>query len=176
MEPGEPKEQLRTYSVEFDKSHFGEQEFPQHWIDEEIGRGNKRFLLPGALNKWVAKICNENNINLKDEHKPDFFYYLMEIAGNAMENVGKGKIEITISDNGFSAVVTDEGKGFEGDINNNIKKGHGLDQIISYSTDFLIESNGKKFEKKEGKEELIESLDTDVSEGTRITFSKIFKK
>jgi len=128
----------------------------------------------GALNDWWQKICTESGLNLNSKELKKIDYYLLEIARNAFENIGSGEIKVIFEPKKATIIITDHGHGFENP-NEDIQLGHGLHQVKKYADEFIIESNGAKFTKIPKRKKLVKTEDTDIMQGSKITFIKNFE-
>ncbi|HAU39495.1 MAG: hypothetical protein UV80_C0008G0028 [Candidatus Peregrinibacteria bacterium GW2011_GWF2_43_17] len=157
-----PEHGPSMHCVDFERSRFGDQQIDTrryyHWI-------------PGAVNTWWSQICLENGFDPQKKRLQLMAYYLIEIAKNTFENVGSGEIKVTFEPAKITIVVTDQGTGFENP-NEDMIPNHGLDQVKRYADTFTIETNGRKFTKVKGRRELVETTDTNIRQGSKITFSK----
>lgn len=164
-----------TYSVSFDRD--------QETFDGEklkIDETSKMFWkdlgiawVPGHINKWWEQICKKNGIEPHDQKFKNVDYYLVELARNAFEDAGHGEIKVTFEPTRVIVTISDHGPGFNP--NQVIKLGHGIDLAVRFADEFMIETNGTKYVKREGTENFTTSSDTDVQQGVRITFVKNFK-
>jgi anti-sigma regulatory factor (Ser/Thr protein kinase) len=71
-----------------------------------------------------------------------------------------------------------DNKGWDGDPNDDIlygSPGHGLSGVKRYADEFIIETNGMKYAKTTKKKKLVLSKDTNVQQGSKITFIKNFE-
>ena len=101
----------------------------------------------------------------------------MELGKNALEIAEGGEIKVIFEPDKIKVVVTDD-KGWDGDPNDDIlygSPGHGLSGVKRYADEFIIESNGVKFTKVPKKKKLVKTEDTEVEQGTKITFIKNFE-
>ena len=161
----EKENELKKFSIDFDEGHFGDSKRPMGTHE-----------LVGELNEWWEQSCRQNEIEPNDKRFKNASYYLIELAKNALEIADGGKIEVEISKDKITVVVTDQGPGFENP-NDDIlygAPGHGLSEIKDFGDEFIIETNGKRFTKVKESQELIESSDTDIQQGARVTFIKNF--
>lgn len=156
----------KAHQVDFDDNHFGEIEAP---IDT--------LTLVGKLNTWWDKICTENGLNPDDEKIFNFGYYVIELGKNALEYADGGEIKVIFEGQRITIMVTDQGQGFEdlNDINYSTSLGHGLSEVRKYADEFTIETNGKKYTKVKGKRKLVETQESDIKQGSKITFIKNFE-
>lgn len=163
---GEPKfeqEKQKVYSVQFDNEHFGE-------IKRPIGT----LSLVAEMNDWWKNTCTQNGLDHEEESKrcKNADYYMMELGKNALEyGGGEREIKILFEENKITVVVTDNGAGIDNP-NKEIEfhPEHGLSVVKKFADEFTVESRGKKFTKIKKKIKLLESQDTDVTQGTKITF------
>ncbi|MFA6307464.1 MAG: hypothetical protein WCS88_02145 [Patescibacteria group bacterium] len=165
----QPEQWPKKISVQFDQNHFDGQEIDKKAVDYQKDSGNS--WLPGSLNNWWKKICLENEPEVSAEELGEIIYYLIEVARNAIEKVGSGEIEVIFDKNKITFVVTDQGVGFENPLQQ-IKPKHGLYEVRGYADEFTIETNGKKYTKIPNSLNLDQSEETDVIQGSRITFTK----
>ena len=153
----------RVYNIQFDNSHFGDFEIP---IDT--------LKLVGELNEWWDKICIESGINPNDKKIYKIGYHVIELGKNALEHAGGGTIKVNFERGEVTVIVTDQGQGFENP-NDDIlygAPGHGLSEVKRYADEFIIETRGKKFVKVPKKRNLAISEETDIQQGSKITFVK----
>lgn len=163
----------KIYSVTFNRYpwSFSDERVkisPQAVADNELGGHS---WLPGAVNTWWSQICSENNLNPEEKRLKKIKSCLNEIARNAFEKVGGGEIKVIFESKKVTITVTDQGHGFKNP-NENILAGHGLHQVKSYADEFTIETNGKKFTKIKDKKEFIETENTNIQQGSKISFIK----
>lgn len=149
-------------SIRFDGSHFGE-------IEKRVGT----YEVSSGLDEWWQKVCGENNIDPNDKKLKNIDYYMIELGKNALECADGGEIKVIFEKDKITVVVTDQGQGFE-DPNDDIlvAPDHGLSKVKHYADEFIIETNSKKFTKVPKKKKLISSENTDVRQGSKITFVK----
>lgn len=135
--------------------------------------GFDTYALVGRLNKWWDDACIANHLDPRDEKIEEIGYCVIELSKNALEYANGGEIKVTFEINKITGVITDRGQGFE-DPNDDItyNPGHGLSEVNDYADEFIVETNGKKFVKVPKNEKLVSSEETDIQEGTRITFIK----
>lgn len=164
----------RTFSIKFDKSHFGDNEINPDIVAKYEKYGTCYGWIPGRIGRWWEKICSENSLEIKKKELEGVLYYLVEVARNALEKVGSGEIKVIFEPNKIIVTISDQGHGFE-DPNKNILSNHGLDHVRKYADEFIIETNGAKFTKIPKKKKLARSEDTDVKRGSKITFIKNFE-
>lgn len=171
----QPKREPKTYVIRFDKSHFGDEEIDPHIVRIQAERNSS--WIPQAISEWWSKICSESNLNPNDRRLQNLSYYFIEVARNAFEKVGSGELKVIFEPKRITIVVYDQGGGFgdADDVNYAMAMGHGLSQVKKYADEFSIETNGKKYVKVKGKSKLVESLETDIQQGSKITFIKNFK-
>ncbi len=158
----------KSYGVHFDNNHFGDTERP---------KGTSTHDLVGELNGWWKRICTEQGVNPEDKSLKQVDYYLMELGKNALDYTGGGEIKVIFESNKITVVVSDQGQGFE-DPNDDIlygSPGHGLSEVKRYADEFIIETNGAKFTKAPKKKKLVRSEETDIQQGSKITFIKNFE-
>lgn len=158
------------FTIDFDKRRFGSEE-----ISERVLATGYSWI-PGAVGHWWDRICLENTLDAKEKKLQNFLYYFIEIARNAQESVEKGTLKVMFDTHTITVVVEDGGEGFPDaeSVKYAIDIEHGLWQVKRYSDTFILETNGKKYQKVKGQKYLVESSDTDVQHGTRVTFSKVF--
>jgi anti-sigma regulatory factor (Ser/Thr protein kinase) len=158
----------KSYEVDFNDRHFGEIERP--------GGTDK---LVGDLHNWWAKICSEAGLNPEAKHLAKAHYYIMELGKNALEHGDGGKIKVIFELHKITVITTDQGHGFEDleDVEycSSSQYGHGLNEVRKYSDDFCVESGGRKYAKVKGKRKLIDSGESDIKTGSKITFIKNFE-
>jgi hypothetical protein len=133
--------------------------------------------LPGAIGNWWTRICLESKIEFSPKQLEDLdyaAYCLIEVARNAFEKVGHGEIKVIFERGRVIATISDEGHGFE-DPKQQMPFNHGLDHVKKYADEFIIETNGKRFTKIKNEPELAETRDTDIQQGSKITFIKNFE-
>lgn len=167
--PEAKEKTIKEYSVNF--FDFSRPEAKQ------AGRSYDTDELVTMLNKWWQQICAENNVDPEDKKFKKFDYYLMELGKNALEYADGGEIKVIFETNKITAIVTDD-KGWDGDPNDDIlygSPGHGLSVVKSYADEFIIETNGVKFTKAPKKRNFVKNEDTDIKQGTKITFIKNFE-
>ena len=166
----ESKEQAtQEYSVSFLSSWHPEAKKAERTYDTNA--------LVGMMNTWWKQICAESNINPNDKKLKNIDYYMMELGKNALEIAEGGEIKVIFEPDKIKVVVTDD-KGWDGDPNDDIlygSPGHGLSGVKRYADEFIIESNGVKFTKVPKKKKLVKTEDTEVEQGTKITFIKNFE-
>jgi len=165
----------KIHLVRFDRSHFGDREIDPKVVRDCSTRGDS--WIPGAIDRWWAQICAENNLNPDEDSLQYFIYHLIEVARNAFEKVGSGELKVTLEPKRIIVVVQDQGQGF-GDANNvhyAMAMGHGLSEVKKYADEFIIETNGRKYTKTKDESRLVESQDTDIQQGAKITFTKTFE-
>lgn len=171
----QPERGPRVHTINFDETHFGDRE-----IDPKVVRSTQMYgdsWLPGEIDKWWAQICSENNLNPNERKLQNLMYHFVEVARNAFEKIGSGELKVIFEPKRITTVVHDQGEGFgdANDVNYAMSMGRGLSQVKKYANEFIIETNGKKYTKAKGKSKLIESQDTDIQQGLKITFIKNFK-
>jgi len=166
----ESKEQLaHEYSVNFLSSSHPESEQAERTYDTD------EFV--GMMKEWWEKICLENNINPDDKKLKNVDYYIIELGKNALEYANGGEIKVIFEKDKIRVVIIDN-KGWDNDPNDDIlygSPGHGLSQVKRYADEFIIETNGTKYTKVPKKKKLVMSKDTDVQQGSKITFIKNFE-
>lgn len=171
----QPESEPRIYTINFDKTHFGDSEIDPKLVFDCNRRGDS--WIPEKIDEWWAQICSENNLNPNERRLKNLMYHFIEVARNAFEKVGSGELKVTFEPKKIVIVVHDQGEGFgdADDVNNAMAMGHGLSQVKKYADEFVVETNGRKYVKGKGKQKLIESQDTDIQRGSKITFIKNFK-
>ena len=166
----ESKEQpVHEYSVNFLSSLHPEAEQAEKTYDT--------FGLLTMMSEWWKKICLENNIIPDDKKLKNVDYYIMELGKNALEYAGGGEIKVIFDPDKIRVVVIDN-KGWDGDPNDDIlyySPGHGLSEVKKFADEFIIETNGQKFTKIPKRKKLVRTQDTDIKQGSKITFIKNFE-
>ncbi|KKR18931.1 MAG: hypothetical protein UT48_C0039G0006 [Parcubacteria group bacterium GW2011_GWE2_39_37] len=163
----------KTYTIKFDSRSFGDKK-----IDSLVVKYWKQFgdpWLPGAVSEWWEKICLDNKLDPTSENLRELELHLIEIARNAFEEVGNGEIKLIFEPHKITAVVTDQGPGFESPPNELMWSMHGLDLVKKYADEFSIETNGIRYSKESSDSDLIESGEADIKTGSKITFIKNFE-
>lgn len=125
------------------------------------------------LNDWWDDLCKERGFKPGNKKMDTIGYYILELGKNALEHAGGGEIKAIFEPDKIKVVVTD-GKGWEGDPNDDIlygSPGHGLSEAKRYADEFTIETRGKKYTKASRRPELVESEGI-VQPGSKITFIK----
>ncbi len=164
MNPGlkELQERSKIYTIDFDNSHFGEQQKP---TDTNV--------VVGELNEWWDKICKENKKDPREACWEDIGYYMIELGKNVLEHGEGGRVEVILTKNKITVMARDQGQGFENPITTIEKsRRRGLKSIVEWADEFIIETNGNKFVMRSKDRELIRKGTTDVKTGSKITFTK----
>ena len=168
----QPEHEPKMYNIRFDESHFGDCEIDPEAVRIQAERGSS--WIPEAINEWWVQICSENNLDPENKRLDRILLHLIEVARNAFEKVGSGEIKVIFEQKGITFIVSDDGYGFKNP-NEDMLPNHGLDLAKKFANEFIIETNGRKFEKVKGKRKLVETKDTSVQQGSKITFIKNFE-
>jgi hypothetical protein len=121
------------------------------------------------LNDWWDGLCKDRGLNPGNKKLDTVGYCILELGKNALEHAYGGEIKVVVTD----------GKGWEGDPNDDLlygSPGRGLSQVKRYADEFIIETRGKKYTKSSKRQKLVisEDEDTAVGQGSRVTFIKKF--
>ncbi len=130
----------------------------------------------GKLTEWWEASCTAHAVDPDDKRFKNVLYFILELAKNALEHGYGGEVQALFGNGAITVTVTDHGQGFENP-NDDIlygAPGHGLSQVKGYADELTIETNGKKFVKVPKRKRLLDSDETDVKTGTKITFVKKF--
>ncbi|MFA5871187.1 MAG: hypothetical protein WC858_00520 [Parcubacteria group bacterium] len=162
-QPEKKETNPKCYKIHFDDDHFGDIETP---IDT--------YRLVGRLNAWLDTIFAENQLDSANPKISFLCYCIVELSKNALEYATGGEIAVNFEPNKITVIVADN-ESWDGDPNNDIlygSPGHGLSRVKGFADEFIIETNGQKLMKVPGKRKLVKSADTEIKQGTKITFVK----
>ncbi|MEI7426247.1 MAG: hypothetical protein WCK16_05005 [Candidatus Moraniibacteriota bacterium] len=172
----EQKEITRyEHRVDFNQARFGEEEIDPKII-ENWTKGRRCGWLPRAINDWWHDICKENKFKANERRKFDKSHdCLLELGKNAFEYSGGGEIKVIFEPKKIIITVSDNGSGFDDNPNSIMVEHHGLYFVNKYADELIIETNGKKYSKVRGSASLLEISETDIMNGSKITFIKNFE-
>ncbi|MCB9820727.1 hypothetical protein H6790_02160 [Candidatus Nomurabacteria bacterium] len=159
----------REYSVNFLSSSHPDAEQAERTYDTQK--------LVGMMNRWWKQICAENNIDPNDKKFNNLDYYIFELGKNALEHGRGGEIKVIFEEGKITVIITSY-KNWTGNPSDDIlygTPGYGLSQTKEFADEFMIETNGKKYTKVKGQDELNEVENSDFNQGTKITFIKNFE-
>lgn len=166
-----PEGEPRVFAIHYDEHHFGNEEKP-------IGTNE----VIGGLTRWWEQICSEVNIRPRDRRLKNIEYFILELGKNILEHADGGELKVIFEKGRITVVATDRAGGIE-DPDATLIYGnpeHGLDAIRKFADEFTIETRGRKFVKlpkgKRVKDKVFdESGETDIQQGSRVTFLKRFE-
>jgi len=153
-------------AIQFDRTHFGDTEQPIGTLE-----------LVYELNKWWDGTCITAELNPKDEILAEIGYHVIELGKNALEHGGGGEIKVIFENEKIIIIISDQGQGFTNayHVDHELSSGRGLEQAYSFSDEFYLETNGRKYTKPTVGDNPIESDETGVESGTKITIVKNFE-
>jgi hypothetical protein len=136
----------------------------------EIGRG-QGGAIPMMIGNWWKEISKESQTKATPGKLYAVGNYLVEMVKNSLgDGKSDGKVSAIFDEEKITIVIEDFGSD-EKEINLNFSGSFGMKEAIEYADDFSIEFRGVYYE-KDRRGHIEEVDDSDLSNGSRVTFVK----
>ena len=137
----------------------------------EIGSAQAKNITE-IVGAWWKETSKEANSKATPGKLYAIGNYLIELAKNSLSD-GKsdGKIKAFFDSERIKIEIeafSDEGR----EMNLNVGGNYGMKETIEYADDFVVESNGKRWEKASVREMLQEYGESNLRTGSKVTFIK----
>jgi len=140
------------------KSLEGKSEFPIAVLGSEVA-------------VWLDNKIESLGYNFEYENS-SHGVFVSELARNAAESSEDGVVEVSVEDGILRLSVSNGGSGFGDKAKDkiNLEHNHGLDRVLRYADTLTIETNGRRYEKRDG--QIILAGESPIESGVKVTLTK----